>query len=539
LFRCSLLGLTILFTAASHAALAQHAETESDAEIVHRAPVAIDGQTLFRVRGISAYPAERRAQTIAGRIEALASNPAYRPGSLRVAELPALTRIEYQGQVIVNITEADARVEGVARPLIAALLLTRIDEAVLNYRQARTSDAIWRSILWSLAWTVAFLAALALFLLLYRRLESAVEAICRRHVQKDHIRAVGVLQADQFVASILHMLRWLRAVLLLVAFLGWLNLLLSQFPWTRNFSNQTFDLVLVPLHTMWNGVASSLPDLAFVAVLAVILRWVLRLIRTVFEAIGRGTLTINNFEPEWAEPTFRISRLLVIAFGVVVAYPYLPGSGSEAFKGVSLFIGVIFSLGSTGFISNMVAGYSLTYRRAYRVGDRVKIGDVVGDVEQIRIQVTHLRSLKNEEVIIPNSVIVNSNVTNFSSMARKTGLILHTTVGIGYETPWRQVEAMLKLAASRTEGLLREPPPFVQQKSLGDFCVVYELNVYCDQPARQMALYSELHRNILDVFNEYGVQIMTPAYEGDPTEPKLVPRDKWFESPAANGDPVA
>ena len=151
----------------------------------------------------------------------------------------------------------------------------------------------------------------------------------------------------------------------------------------------------------------------------------------------------------------------------------------------------------------------------------------------MRLQVTHLRSLKNEEVIIPNSEILNSSVTNYSSFADMDGLILHTTVGIGYETPWRQVEAMLVVAAERTEGVLREPKPFVLQTGLGDFCINYEINAYCDDPQQMPALYAALHRNILDVFNEYGVQIMTPAYERDPEHPKLVPPEHWYAAPAA------
>jgi small-conductance mechanosensitive channel len=225
-------------------------------------------------------------------------------------------------------------------------------------------------------------------------------------------------------------------------------------------------------------------------------------------------------------------RVLVVAFAIVVGYPYLPGSQSEAFKGVSILLGIMFSLGSSTAIANIIAGYSLTYRRAYRIGDRVKIGDVVGDVAEMRLQVTHLRSPKNEEIVIPNSTIMNSHVINYSSLAAQHGLILHTTVGIGYETPWRQVEAMLIEAAGRTPGLLRKPPPFVLQKSLGDFAVTYEINVYTDQPQAGPRLYAALHRSILDVFNEYGVQIMTPAYEGDPEQAKLVPKDKWFELPA-------
>ena len=215
-----------------------------------------------------------------------------------------------------------------------------------------------------------------------------------------------------------------------------------------------------------------------------------------------------------------------------MAYPYIPGSRSAAFQSISIFLGVMFSIGSSSFIANIIAGYSMTYRRAFRLGDRIQVGDVFGDVSEIRLQVTHVRSVKNEEIVVPNSTLLNSNVVNYSALARTRGLILHTTVGIGYETPWRQVEAMLLLAAERTPGLLREPAPFVLQKSLGDFCVVYEINVYCDAPAEMARLYTRLHQNILDVFNEYGVQIMTPAYEGDPEQPKVVPKDQWWTAPA-------
>jgi small-conductance mechanosensitive channel len=222
----------------------------------------------------------------------------------------------------------------------------------------------------------------------------------------------------------------------------------------------------------------------------------------------------------------------MIALTVIVAYPYIPGSESDAFKGVSLFIGVVLSLGSSSAISNIIAGYMMTYRRAFKVGDRVKIGDSIGDVIEMRLQVTHLRSLKNEEIIIPNSQILTREVLNYSSIGRTEGLILHTEVGIGYETPWRQVEAMLLMAADRTRGLLMDPLPFVRLKKLGDFAVTYELNVYCRNAQAMGPLYTELHRRILDAFNEYGVQIMTPAYEGDPRAPKVVARQDWYAAPA-------
>jgi small-conductance mechanosensitive channel len=184
----------------------------------------------------------------------------------------------------------------------------------------------------------------------------------------------------------------------------------------------------------------------------------------------------------------------------------------------------------------------MTYRRAFKIGDRVKIGDQIGDVTELKLQVTRLRSLKNEEIVIPNSQVLNGDVVNYSALAQTSGLILHTEVGIGYETPWRQVEAMLLIAANGTAGLLREPPPFVLQKRLGDFAITYELNAYSDNPQAMAALYTALHRQMLDVFNEYGVQIMTPAYEGDPQVPKLVPPSLWHIAPApvpASGQTVA
>jgi small-conductance mechanosensitive channel len=292
-----------------------------------------------------------------------------------------------------------------------------------------------------------------------------------------------------------------------------------------------------PVQIIGRGIIDLVPNVIFLTVLFVVFRFGLRLIRVFFDAVSRGSVTLRSFDPDWARPTYKIARAAVIALGAIVAYPYIPGSSSDAFKGVSLFIGVVLSLGSTSAIANIIAGYMMTYRRAFRIGDRVKIGDATGDVTEMRLQVTHLRSFKNEEIIIPNSQILTKDVVNYSSMARTEGLILHTEVGIGYETPWRQVESMLLIAADRTPGLLTDPRPFLRLKKLGDFAVTYELNVYCRVAQAMGELYTELHRNILDVFNEYGVQIMTPAYEGDPKSPKVVDRQHWYAPPAHAGQP--
>ena len=230
--------------------------------------------------------------------------------------------------------------------------------------------------------------------------------------------------------------------------------------------------------------------------------------------------------PADALPTYKIVRFALVAFGIVVAYPYLPGSQSDAFKGVSLFVGVLFSLGSTSAISNLIAGYVLIYRRVFKVGDMVKIADVIGEVTEFRIQVTRLRSFKNKRSCfrIPRSSGPRLPTTACSPAARGSS---------SYETPWRQVEAILLAAAEGTPGILRTPAPFVLQRALANCAVTYELNVYCANAQRMLEVYADMHRQILDVFNQYNVQIMTPLYIADPPEPKVVPPAQWYAAPAA------
>ena len=344
------------------------------------------------------------------------------------------------------------------------------------------------------------------------------------------------MRAERIWSALRSVLAALRTITLLTIALVYSGFVLAQFPRTRGLSRGMLAFALGPLEVIANGFVAQIPSLVFLVVLFFVFRLILRLIRLFFDAIERGTVTLAGFDSEWALPTYKIIRVLVIAFGLIVAYPYIPGSESAAFRGVSLFIGIVFSLGSSSAISNIIAGYMMTYRRAFKVGDRVKVGQAFGEVVEMRLQVTHLRSPKNEEIIIPNSQILAGEVVNYSSLSRAQGLILHTEVGIGYETPWRQVEAMLIMAAERTSGLATDPRPFVLHKKLGDFAIVYELNVYCTAVPAMLQLYTALHRNILDVFNEYGVQIMTPAYERDPSDPKLVRRQDWYAAPASSAD---
>ena len=496
--------------------------------------VRIDGRELFALRGFATLTAARRAATVEERIRELARNPAFDPERLEVFDGGAYTRIGPQTRPVVRLVDDDAGIEGLERGAFAGVASERIRAAIVSYRTSRTREALIAS-----GWRAAAatgVAAVVLFLLLWtlRALRALVERRYREGVKSVTISSFEVLRAERIWAVVRGVVRLITAVAVIALVVGYLRYALGQFPWTRALSVDVAEWIVAPLRIIGAGVLARIPDLIFLVVLFFVVRYVLRMLYAFFSAAGRGEVELKGFDPDWAEPTYKIVRLGLIAFALVVAYPYIPGSSSAAFQGVSIFLGILLSLGSSSAVANVIAGYTMIYRRAFREGDMVRIADTFGWVSTVRLQVTHLRTPKNEEVIIPNSTILAGEVINYSTLAKTEGLILHTTVGIGYETPWRQVEAMLIEAADRTPLLLKDPKPFVLEKQLGDFAVTYEINAHCAEPRTMTRIYADLHRNILDVFNEYGVQIMTPAYESDPQEPKIVPKDKLHLPPAGN-----
>lgn len=529
--RIVLLATLLLPSAAIGRVSAQTGPATDDA--VPTAPIEIDGAVLFDVRGSSSFPAATRAAAIRQRIISAASDPAVTLVSITSVDREGVSRIASGERLLMTVVDADGAVEGLTRADIAAAHLMRIRQAVSDYRAARSAAALSRATMRTAVASALFVLAIVVLVWFWRWFSN----LLRRRVQ-ERIRTVGIqsfelVRAENIRTVLQNAVFALKTIGYVVLTLVFAGFVLRQWPATRGMAHGIGGFITDPLKTMWSGFAANIPSLAFLLVLFLVVRVLLRIIRMFFESVERGTVTLSGFDADWSQPTYKIVRVFVIAFAIVVAYPYIPGSQTEAFKGVSLFIGIVFSLGSSTAIANIMAGYMMTYRRAFKVGDRVKIGDAVGDVIQMRLQVTHLRSLKNEEIVIPNSQILGGEVLNYSSLARERGLLLHTEVGIGYETPWRQVEAMLLSAAARTPGLGTQLAPFVRVKRLGDFAVVYELNAPCGDVPTMNATYTALHHQILDVFNEHGVQIMTPAYEGDPPEPKVVPPAQWYTAPAS------
>jgi small-conductance mechanosensitive channel len=509
---------------------------QSDEIEIDTAPVELDGQLLFRVRGATSLPAPLRANQIATRIADAAADPTIGLNDIQIREAGTISRIVAGDRHIMGVSEADARLEQLGRIDLANTHLVRVRQAIQEYREARSPGSLRRGVLESIAATVVLVLAVALLWVVTRWLRRLLSQWIQHRVHASPMESFEIVRGDRIAETSRQALYLLAALILVGLVFQYLSFTLSLFPGTRALGNNLSALLVGPLRTMGSELLAELPNVAFLVVLFVLLRVVLRAVRAVFDALGRGAMRITDFEPEWATPTYKVVRLVIIALGLVVAYPYLPGSQSEAFKGISIFVGVLISFGSSSAISNVIAGYVLIYRRAFKVGDVVKIGSQIGEITDFRILATRIKSLKNEEISFPNSQILSVEVTNYSALAKKDGVILHTEVGIGYETPWRQVEAMLLAAAAQTAGILQKPAPFVLQRALANYSVVYELNVYCSDPWRMLDVFHELHRHILDVFNEYGVQIMTPAYMGDPAEPKVVKADQWYVAPATQPD---
>jgi small-conductance mechanosensitive channel len=273
-----------------------------------------------------------------------------------------------------------------------------------------------------------------------------------------------------------------------------------------------------------------------VVIIVLIARWCVRLINAVFKEVGNGRLSLPWFEKETSRTTQTLLVVVVWLFALVVAYPYIPGSDTAAFKGLSVLIGLMVTLGSTGLINQIISGLFVVYSKSVKSGDYVRIGDIEGEVINVGSLATKLRTPRQEEITLPHSVIVGTATTNYSRLAGDQGMVVTVSVTIGYDAPWRQVHELLLLGASRTSGIRKEPPPRVLQRELSDFYVQYQLMAHLEEGQSRAAVLSDLHAQIQDAFNEYGVQIMSPHFEAQPRKPVLVPKSAWYAPPAPSSD---
>ena len=477
------------------------------------APVVLEGKTLlyFREPALGASP-EERARYVGGRLGELVKNRAFRPDSIKVVDDDMASLIVAEGTVLLRVFDRDAAAEGTTRQALAERHVGAIRAAIEAHNVAFSFRSLLFGAIYAIVATAVLLAILFGYRYLFSRLYPRLRALRETRIRSVQIQSFEILHADRIVWLLVALARWFRILTTAVFVYAYLLFVLTLFPWTRGIAEAILGYILDPLRHFGAAIVASLPDLFVIAVVVFITRYFIKLARFFFDEVEKGRVVLPGFYTDWAGPTYKIVRFFILAFALTVAFPFIPGSKSEAFKGVSIFLGVLFSLGSTSTISNVMAGLSITYMRAFKVGDRVRIGDTVGDVIDQSLLVTHVRTIKNEDVTVPNSMVLSAHIVNYSARAREEGLILHTAVTIGYDAPWRTVHELLIEAARKTPCILVTPAPFVLQTALNDFYVTYELNAHTDDPQQMVNTYSALHRHIQDTFNEAGVEIMSPHY---------------------------
>lgn len=477
-------------------------------------PVQFEGKKILDVSSslTGELTPEQRAGLIQQNIQTFADSKADAAG-LKVIKLPEGYGIGTDTSILVVITKRDAEPSGKSPEALARQILGEIQTSLMTYRTKHN----WKT--YGYGAMESFLAMLALWLALRLNNRAFMWLVKKVSTLHDHWKAgihfkgIEVLSAYRIERIVLIVLKSLRVFVILLFLYFFLPLILSFFPETRELGSKLLDYLISPFVTFFHTVIKYVPNFFYIFVIGVIAHYVLKVISYVFKLIESGELKFEWFYVDWARPTYQIVRFLVIVMALISAYPYIPGSSSQAFQGVGLVLGAIISFASSSAISNIVAGVILTYTRAFRLGDRIKVGETTGDVVDKTLLVTRLGTIKSEIVTIPNSLVMSAQIINFStSAADGDGVILHTSVTIGYDVPWKQVRDLLVEAARDTKNILDKPEPFVLQTSLDDFYVSYEINAYTRTPKYMAFTYSELHKNILDKFDAAGVEIMSPHY---------------------------
>jgi small-conductance mechanosensitive channel len=476
-------------------------------------PVLVGGEPIIWITtGSGPYTTQYRADRISQRVLDVVRDRSLLNPTVTVIEAEGSLELRVGPRLLMVVTLQDARSVGTARPALAQHYAQELEAAIRAERLRYAPGTLMRSGIYGLLATLTLALTVWLILRLTRAVHRGVERRRARLEGSLRVQQAEIVSADRVGRAIQRTIRAVRLALILLAIDLYLTFVLGLFPWTRAVSFKLLEYVVSPIRMLASAFVGYLPKLLFVIVIAAVIYTAIRVVAFFFLQIREGRIVFANFPAEWADPTSKIVKVLLIAFGLVVAFPYLPASDSAAFTGVSVFIGVLLSLASSSALSNMIAGVVLTYTSAFRLGDRVKLGDSFGDIVETSLLVTRVRTIKNEDITIPNSIALGTSMTNYSRNARTLGLILHTSVTIGYDAPWRKVHELLITAALDTPGVVPEPRPFVWQTALNDFYVTYEVNAYTKSPRDMIDIYAALHARIQDAFYAAGVEIMSPHY---------------------------
>ena len=480
-------------------------------------PVMLDGKPLFFIRrGVSSFSAEERANAITRRIERIAQNDSIPIENLTIEQIPDDNSLylSVDQEVILTVTKQDAKAYRSTPELLAQQALQKIQVAIAQYRQDRKPEQLLKNIIYTVISTFAFLIISFAVIKISGKLFPFIRRLIESLTPGIQIGNVEIISSSNISFFWLRVLRIIRLLVLFLLLFNYATFVLRLFPWTRVFGESILGYFYQSLELVLSSIGQYLPNAFIIAIIIFITYYLIRLIKPFFTAIERGNLVIPGFYTDWAKPTYNLLLVIIIALAAIVAFPYLPGFDSPAFRGVSVFLGLLLSLGSTSAIANVIGGIILIYTRAFRIGDHIQVGEVIGDLIEKNFLVIRICTPTNKIITIPNSSLLSSNVINFSISSRELNrnLIIQTTITLGYDLPWRKAHKTLIEAALETEHILKEPAPFVLQTSLDNFYISYQLNAYTNQPNLMVIIYSELHQNIQDKCNEAGIEILSPSY---------------------------
>ena len=508
----------------------QRQHIDSLRRTTHGSPVMVDGDTLFYLYAKKGgQSALQRAQEAGELIELIGKKINLDPNKVYVENTDIFSDIMYDSEVLVSFTDADAMWEGVSRD---SLVANRKQMVVGQFQKMKRQYGIWRMVRSVIYCLLVLIAQYLLYRLTcwgFVKIEKKILTLKDTTLKSIKIQSYEILDTEKQVALLLVASRIVKFIVIILQLLISLPIIFGIFPSTKGFALQLLGYFLVPIKKIVLGVIGYIPNLISIFVIWYATKWLVRLARYVAQEIENGNLTIKNFFPEWAMPTFHIVRILLYTFMVAMVYKYLPGSDSGVFQGISVFIGLIISLGSSTLIANLMAGLVITFMRPFRVGDRIKLNDPMGDIIEKTPLVTRVKTPKNEIVTVPNSFVMSSLTTNYSSSAQEYGLIIHTDVTFGYEVPWQQVHQLMVQAALATPGIEAEPRPFVLQTKLDDWYVVYQINAYTRHPEQMAGIYSNLHAHIQDLFHEAGIEVMSPHFMGVRQNDQVIMPDEFLQ----------
>lgn len=477
------------------------------------ADVTLDGRILWTLQvGRSGFTPEERAADIESNLVHIAEDPRRNLEEVREIDNETESILLVDRVYLFSVTDDDAKASGQSRGDLFAQRKQAALEAIAAYRSNRSWVTILKTALKGVAALLAAIGFVMLLRMLHGRIAKRFNSLLARWSARSQMGAVYRLFRRPLVVALRFLILSTFLATGMLACFAALSYILGLIPFTAGIAGAVVSAAMGAVRKVGSDIVGYLPNLMVLLLVAFLCYAAIKAAKVVAKAVESGALDIPGFHQDWAIPTYDLLKILLILFALVVAFPYLPGGDSPALRGASIFIGVLVSLGSGSAMGNVIAGVILTYMRPFVLGDRVSIAETEGDVIERSLLVTRIRTIKNVEVILPNSQILGAHIVNYSANSLSRGLILNTTITIGYDAPWKRVHELLIQAALKTPHVLADPEPFVFQTSLNDSHVSYEINAFTNEANLKAATYSELHKNIQEAFNEGGLEIMSPMY---------------------------